>query len=36
MEGPEFCEFVGGLEYKDTKEIVTLFGKYPDKERIVN
>lgn len=36
MEGPEFCEFVGGLEYKDTKETVTLFGKYPDKERIVN
>lgn len=36
MEGPEFCEFVGGLVYKDTGEEVSLFGKYPEKERIGN
>jgi Ca2+ transporting ATPase len=36
MEGPEFYEFVGGLEYKGSKDAVALFGKYPDKETIVN
>jgi Ca2+ transporting ATPase len=36
MEGPEFCDFVGGLIYKDDGEQVSLFGKYPDKEKIGN
>jgi len=36
MEGPEFCEYVGGLKYKDNQEEVILFGKFPDRERIGN
>lgn len=36
MEGPEFCDFVGGLVYKGTREQVTIMGKYPEKERIGN
>jgi magnesium-transporting ATPase (P-type) len=36
MERPEFCEFVGGLVYKDTGEQVEIFGKFPEKERIGN
>lgn len=35
MEGPEFYDYVGGLQYKNG-EAVTLFGKYPDREQIVN
>lgn len=35
MEGPEFYEYVGGLQYKSGEQ-VTLFGKHPEKERIVN
>lgn len=34
MEGPEFCDFVQGLKYKDTGEQVTIMGKEPERERI--
>jgi Ca2+ transporting ATPase len=36
MEGPEFAEYVGGLVDKETGEKITIFGKYPDRERIGN
>jgi len=36
MEGPEFYEFVEGLKYSGNNEVVSLFGKHPEKERIGN
>lgn len=36
MEGPEFCNFVGGLIYKDTGEQVSIMGKEQERERIGN
>jgi len=36
MEGPEFCEFVGGLVHKDTREPILVMGKESDKETVGN
>lgn len=36
MEGPEFCDYVGGLIYKDTGEQVMIMGKEAERERIGN
>jgi P-type Ca2+ transporter type 2B len=36
MEGPEFCEFVGGLVHKDTREPIMVMGKESDKETVGN
>ena len=36
MEGPEFCEFVGGLVHKDTREPILVMGKEGDKETVGN
>jgi Ca2+ transporting ATPase len=36
MEGPEFCDYVGGLVNKNTGEQILIMGKNPDLERIGN
>lgn len=36
MEGPEFCDFVGGLVHSQTRESIVIMGKEGDKEVIGN
>ena len=36
MTGPDFCDFVGGLVDKKTKEPIAIYGKEPEREIIGN